>query len=73
MLTSYLSDVSEAGETAAEFIGLYEKLIAANHWKYYLTVRTAAASWSYPAWSPPLTQGTAVMVEDSGASPISYI
>ena len=38
MLTSYLSDVSEAGETAAEFIGLYEKLIAANHWKYYLTV-----------------------------------
>ena len=41
MLTSYLSDVSSAGETAAEFIELYEKLIAASHWKYYLTVSRA--------------------------------
>ncbi|XP_043220427.1 E3 ubiquitin-protein ligase UBR4-like isoform X2 [Amphibalanus amphitrite] len=39
MLTSYLSDVSDAGETAAEFIDLYQKLIAANHWKYYLTTK----------------------------------
>ena len=45
MLTSYLSDVSDAGETAAEFISLYEKLIAANHWKYYLTV---SAVWLLP-------------------------
>ncbi|XP_037079445.1 E3 ubiquitin-protein ligase UBR4-like [Pollicipes pollicipes] len=39
MLASYLGDVSEAGETAAEFIGLYQKLINANHWKYYLTTK----------------------------------
>lgn len=38
MLTSFLPDVCEAGETAAEFIALFQKLTSGNHWKYYLTV-----------------------------------
>lgn len=36
---SYLDEVSTAGECAAEYLALYQKLIASAHWKVYLAAR----------------------------------
>ncbi|KAJ8017247.1 hypothetical protein DPEC_G00015820 [Dallia pectoralis] len=39
LLTSYLDELSVAGECAAEYLGLYQKLIKPAHWKVYLAAR----------------------------------
>uniref|UniRef100_A0A8C5WBA2 Ubiquitin protein ligase E3 component n-recognin 4 n=1 Tax=Leptobrachium leishanense TaxID=445787 RepID=A0A8C5WBA2_9ANUR len=39
LLTSYLDELSIAGECAAEYLALYQKLIKAAHWKVYLAAR----------------------------------
>ncbi|XP_028980055.2 E3 ubiquitin-protein ligase UBR4 isoform X4 [Esox lucius] len=39
LLTSYLDELSAAGECAAEYLGLYQKLIKPAHWKVYLAAR----------------------------------
>uniref|UniRef100_UPI00358DF698 E3 ubiquitin-protein ligase UBR4 n=1 Tax=Myxine glutinosa TaxID=7769 RepID=UPI00358DF698 len=39
LLTSYLSELSSAGECAAEYLCLYQKLIRPPHWKMYLAAR----------------------------------
>ncbi|XP_063293132.1 E3 ubiquitin-protein ligase UBR4 isoform X8 [Pelobates fuscus] len=39
LLTSYLDELSVAGECAAEYLALYQKLIKAAHWKVYLAAR----------------------------------
>ncbi|XP_066149479.1 E3 ubiquitin-protein ligase UBR4 isoform X2 [Euwallacea fornicatus] len=39
LLTCFLSKLSEAGEAAAEFLKLYQKLVQATSWKQYLTVK----------------------------------
>ncbi|KAL1020637.1 hypothetical protein UPYG_G00002740 [Umbra pygmaea] len=39
LLTSYLDELSIAGECAAEYLGLYQKLIKPAHWKVYLAAR----------------------------------
>ncbi|KAK5619189.1 E3 ubiquitin-protein ligase ubr4 [Crenichthys baileyi] len=39
LLTSYLDELSVAGECAAEYLGLYQKLIKPTHWKVYLAAR----------------------------------
>lgn len=36
---SYLDELSVAGECAAEYLALYQKLIASCHWKVYLAAR----------------------------------
>lgn len=36
---SYLDELSLAGECAAEYLGLYQKLIKPTHWKVYLAAR----------------------------------
>ena len=39
VLRSYLDELSIAGECAAEYLGLYQKLIKPAHWKVYLAAR----------------------------------
>ncbi|KFO19168.1 E3 ubiquitin-protein ligase UBR4 [Fukomys damarensis] len=39
LLTSYLDELSIAGECAAEYLALYQKLITSPHWKVYLAAR----------------------------------
>ncbi|CAG03215.1 unnamed protein product [Tetraodon nigroviridis] len=39
LLTSYLDELSVAGECAVEYLGLYQKLIKPTHWKVYLAAR----------------------------------
>ncbi|ESP04880.1 hypothetical protein LOTGIDRAFT_156120, partial [Lottia gigantea] len=39
MLTRCLDDVGKSGESACEFLTLYKKLIAPDHWKYYLAIK----------------------------------
>ncbi|XP_034609555.1 E3 ubiquitin-protein ligase UBR4 [Trachemys scripta elegans] len=39
LLTSYLDELSIAGECAAEYLALYQKLIKPAHWKVYLAAR----------------------------------
>ncbi|TRY87094.1 hypothetical protein DNTS_009169 [Danionella cerebrum] len=39
LLTSYLDELSIAGECAAEYLSLYQKLIKPAHWKVYLAAR----------------------------------
>ncbi|KAG7276340.1 hypothetical protein CRUP_032395 [Coryphaenoides rupestris] len=39
LLTSYLDELSVAGECAVEYLGLYQKLIKPAHWKVYLAAR----------------------------------
>ncbi|KAJ8780846.1 hypothetical protein J1605_000889 [Eschrichtius robustus] len=39
LLTSYLDELSVAGECAAEYLALYQKLITSAHWKVYLAAR----------------------------------
>ena len=39
LLTTFLDELSEAGETAAEFCTLYQRLIITDQWKYYLAVK----------------------------------
>ncbi|XP_078094991.1 E3 ubiquitin-protein ligase UBR4 isoform X5 [Mustelus asterias] len=39
LLTSYLDELSVAGECAAEYLALYQKLIKPAHWKIYLAAR----------------------------------
>ncbi|XP_013766248.1 E3 ubiquitin-protein ligase UBR4 [Pundamilia nyererei] len=39
LLTSYLDELSVAGECAVEYLGLYQKLIKPTHWKIYLAAR----------------------------------
>lgn len=36
---SYLDELSVAGECAAEYLSLYQKLIKPTHWKVYLAAR----------------------------------
>lgn len=36
---SYLDELSIAGECAAEYLALYQKLITSAHWKVYLAAR----------------------------------
>lgn len=36
---SYLDELSVAGECAAEYLALYQKLITSAHWKVYLAAR----------------------------------
>lgn len=37
--SSYLDELSVAGECAVEYLGLYQKLIKPTHWKVYLAAR----------------------------------
>ena len=39
VFVSYLDELSVAGECAAEYLGLYQKLIKPAHWKVYLAAR----------------------------------
>ncbi|KAM6976924.1 E3 ubiquitin-protein ligase UBR4 [Aplochiton taeniatus] len=39
LLTSYLDELCVAGECAAEYLSLYQKLIKPAHWKVYLAAR----------------------------------
>lgn len=39
MFFSYLDELSIAGECAAEYLALYQKLIKPAHWKVYLAAR----------------------------------
>ncbi|XP_064423992.1 E3 ubiquitin-protein ligase UBR4 [Latimeria chalumnae] len=39
LLTSYLDELSIAGECATEYLALYQKLIKPAHWKIYLAAR----------------------------------
>lgn len=39
MSFSYLDELSVAGECAAEYLALYQKLIKPAHWKVYLAAR----------------------------------
>lgn len=39
LLTSYLDEVSSAGEYSQEFFLLYKNLIQTDHWRYYLTLK----------------------------------
>lgn len=39
LFTSYLDELSIAGECAAEYLALYQKLIKPAHWKVYLAAR----------------------------------
>lgn len=39
LLHSYLDELSIAGECAAEYLALYQKLIKPAHWKVYLAAR----------------------------------
>ena len=38
LTTSFLGDLGKAGESAAEFVALYKRLIRDDQWKYYLSV-----------------------------------
>ena len=39
MFSSFLDDVGSSGESAVEFLALYSKLFAKDHWIYYLAVK----------------------------------
>ncbi|XP_022084216.1 E3 ubiquitin-protein ligase UBR4-like isoform X1 [Acanthaster planci] len=39
LLTSYLDEVGPSGESAAEFLTLYQRLTKAPHWKLYLAAK----------------------------------
>lgn len=39
LFSSYLDELSIAGECAAEYLALYQKLIKPAHWKIYLAAR----------------------------------
>lgn len=39
VILSFLDDVGTSGESSAEFLTLYKKLFAKDHWKYYLAVK----------------------------------
>ena len=41
MSHSYLDEVGKAGEHAAEFLQLYQRLIRPTHWKVYLSLHGA--------------------------------
>ena len=36
---SFLDEVGRNGESSAEFLALYKRLISTGHWKYYLAVK----------------------------------
>ena len=39
LLTTFLDELGEAGESASEYVALYQRLISTDHWKYYLSVK----------------------------------
>ena len=39
MFARYLSELGSAGESAAQFLALYKRLISTGHWKYYLALK----------------------------------
>ena len=39
LLTGFLSELSKAGESATEFLALYQSLVQTAQWKQYLAVR----------------------------------
>jgi E3 ubiquitin-protein ligase UBR4 len=39
LLTTFLDELGEAGETASDFCTLYQRLIITDQWKYYLAVK----------------------------------
>ena len=39
LLTSYLDEVGPSGESASEFLALYQRLTKAPHWKLYLAAK----------------------------------
>ena len=40
LLTGFLDNLGQAGEAAAEFCALYDRLIETeDHWQYYLAVK----------------------------------
>uniref|UniRef100_A0A0P4VZ39 E3 ubiquitin ligase UBR4 C-terminal domain-containing protein n=1 Tax=Scylla olivacea TaxID=85551 RepID=A0A0P4VZ39_SCYOL len=39
MLTTFLPEIGKAGESAGEFVSLYQSLVAGGHWKIYLALR----------------------------------
>ncbi|XP_044171749.1 E3 ubiquitin-protein ligase UBR4-like, partial [Acropora millepora] len=41
LLTSYLEEVRRAGENAAEFFQLYQRLTQPTYWKFYLALQGA--------------------------------
>ena len=36
---SYLDELGQAGESGAEFLALYKRLITPGHWKFYLALK----------------------------------
>lgn len=39
MLTTFLPEIGRAGESAGEFVSLYQTLLVGAHWKYYLALK----------------------------------
>ena len=39
MLTTFLNELSDAGEAGLEFVCLYQRMIANDQWKFYLAIR----------------------------------
>ena len=39
LLTTFLGQLGTAGESAAEYVDLYQKLISSDQWKYYLAIK----------------------------------
>lgn len=47
LLTCFLSKLSEAGESSAEFLQLYQHLIQDSPWKQYLTIQVSLTFFYY--------------------------
>ncbi len=39
LLTTFLDELGQAGESATEFIHLFSRLISTDHWKFYLAIK----------------------------------
>lgn len=39
MLTTFLPEIGKAGESAGEFVSLYQSLVTGAHWKIYLALQ----------------------------------
>lgn len=44
MLTEFLSELTFAGESAQEFVNLYQRLITPDQWKFYLAIKGTLAT-----------------------------
>lgn len=66
-VNSYLEDVGKSGESAAEFLALYKKLVAENDCKYYLAIKGVLMKLG------TLITRVSALVTDSACVVINYI